>query len=233
MMLKPQNILGLPKGDLESSTLAVLKQANLEFAKTDRRLWLHCNDHRYVGVLLRPSEILTFVASGQIGLGFVGYDHVLNESLGRKIAAHSVRRIADLGSSKILFSPVRWVLAVPIESGWRSLDDLRILRRTLNVATEIPFIARRWLAQQGISAKVQLSLGSTEAKAPQFCDAIVDCAHSGQTLMQNGLQEIAQVCTSTTQLIANATLLSREDEFYVRTTKLVEKIKQIVERAKK
>ena len=51
--------------------------------------------------------------------------------------------------------------------------------------------------------EVHLSYGATEAKVPEIADAVVEVTETGSTLRKNGMQIIAVLLESSTQLVAN------------------------------
>jgi len=94
---------------------------------------------------------------------------------------------------------VRWVLAVPEASAIRSVKDLE----GKIVATELVATTKRYLAANGVQAKVEFSWGATEVKPPVLADAIVEVTETGSSLRANNLKIIDTVMESNTQLIAN------------------------------
>ena len=62
---------------------------------------------------------------------------------------------------------------------------------------------RRYLAKNGVTAKVEFSWGATEVKPPVLADAIVEVTETGSSLRANNLRIIDTVMESNTQLIAN------------------------------
>lgn len=230
-ILSAEHIIGLPKGDLLEPTLRILRGAGIEFTFEGRRLWAVCNyDDYFHGVLLRPTEIIDYVISGKIGLGFAGWDALSERTAESPAASTKFEILADLRSSRVYLKPVRWVVALPEESDHNQIEDFCRLSKPITVASEIPLVTANWFKSQGINATVERSLGSTEAKAPQFVDAIVDCVHTGETLRRNGLKEVAEICRSTTRMIANAHLLSKRPEFSSRAKLWTDKIVKVIER---
>jgi ATP phosphoribosyltransferase len=111
----------------------------------------------------------------------------------------TVVTIADLIYAKQSFGKVRWVLAVPEASPVRSVRDLE----DKVIATELVGATRRYLAANGVKAKVEFSWGATEAKPPELADAIVEVTETGSSLRANKLRIVETVLESNTQLIAN------------------------------
>jgi ATP phosphoribosyltransferase len=79
------------------------------------------------------------------------------------------------------------------------------------IATELVGATKRYLALNGVTAKVEFSWGATEVKPPDLADAIVEVTETGSSLRANKLRIVETVLESNTQLIANIT--SYEDEW--------------------
>ena len=71
------------------------------------------------------------------------------------------------------------------------------------IATELVQTTKRYLARNGVTAKVEFSWGATEVKPPVLADAIVEVTETGSSLRANKLRIIETVLESNTQLIAN------------------------------
>jgi ATP phosphoribosyltransferase len=110
-----------------------------------------------------------------------------------------VVKVADLTYAKQSLRPVRWVLAVPENSKVRTIKDLKGKR----IATELVSVTKGYLKKNKIKAEVEFSWGATEVKAAIGIDAIVEVTETGSSLRANKLREVATVCESITQLIAN------------------------------
>ena len=110
-----------------------------------------------------------------------------------------VQTVADLIYAKQSFGKVRWVLAVPEASPFQSVKDLE----GKIIATELVAATKRYLAANGVTAKVEFSWGATEVKPPVLADAIVEVTETGSSLRANKLRIVETVLESNTQLIAN------------------------------
>ena len=73
------------------------------------------------------------------------------------------------------------------------------------IATELVATTKRYLARNGVTAKVEFSWGATEVKPPVLADAIVEVTETGSSLRANKLRIVETVLESNTQLIANKT----------------------------
>ena len=71
------------------------------------------------------------------------------------------------------------------------------------IATEFVETTKRYLARNGVTAKVEFSWGATEVKPPVLADAIVEVTETGSSLRANKLRIVETVLESNTQLIAN------------------------------
>jgi ATP phosphoribosyltransferase len=111
-----------------------------------------------------------------------------------------VHTVADLIYSKQSFGKVRWVLAVPESAAVQSVKDLE----GKVIATELVAATKRYLARNGVTAKVEFSWGATEVKPPVLADAIVEVTETGSSLRANKLRIVETVLESNTQLIANS-----------------------------
>ena len=155
--------LGLPKGSLQDSTFQLFRRAGYRFSVVDRSYYVNSDDPDLEPVLIRAQEMARYVEQGLFDAGLTGLDWI-------KETESDVVEITELVYSKVSMRPVRWVLAVPEDSDIHSVKDLEGKR----IATEVVGLTKRWLADNGVNAKVEFSWGATEIKAPAFVDAIVE-----------------------------------------------------------
>ncbi len=185
----------LPKGSLERATLDLFDDADLGVIRSsdvDYRATI--DDPRVAEVrILRPQEIPRYVAEGRFDLGITGRDWI-------EETAADVVSLTELHYSKATARPIRVVLAVEAESPARSVADLPA---GLRVHTEYPELTKRYFAEHGIDAHVELSYGATEAKVPDIADAVVEITETGRALRAAGLRIIETILTSYTELIAS------------------------------
>lgn len=184
--------MGLPKGSLEAATLDLMRRAGFLITVAQRSYFPAIDDPEIECMLLRAQEMARYVEDGALDCGLTGYDWVVENEA-------TVHTVCELVYAKQSFGKVRWVLAVPQASDIKTVTDLegRI------VATELVGVTRRWLAERGVSAKIEFSWGATEAKLPELADAIVEVTETGSSLRANKLRVIETVLESTTQFIAN------------------------------
>ena len=143
--------------------------------------------------ILRPQEIGRYVADGLFDVGITGRDWI--EETDSKVES-----LTELRYSKATSRPVRIVVAAPDNSPFRSVADLP---QGVRVSSEYPEVTRRFFAERGIEADIQLSYGATEAKVFDIVDVVVDLTETGRALRAAGLRIIDTILTSYTELIAN------------------------------
>jgi len=184
--------LGIPKGSLENATIELFRRAGFNITTSSRSYFPSIDDPEIECMLIRAQEMARYVEDGVLDAGLTGRDWVEENDAG-------VQTIADLIYAKQSFGKVRWVLAVPDSSPFRSVKDLE----GKVIATELVSATRRYLASHGVRAKVEFSWGATEVKPPVLADAIVEVTETGASLRANNLRIIETVLESNTQLIAN------------------------------
>ncbi len=184
--------LGIPAGSLQEATAELFRKAGYKVTFVSRSYYPAIDDPEIHCTLIRAQEMPRYVQDGSLDCGLTGYDWILENDA-------KVTELAELVFSKVSRRPVKWVLAVPIDSTIQSVKDLQGKR----IATEVVNMTRRWLASHGVEALVEFSWGATEVKPPRLADAIVDVTETGSSLRANNLRIVAELVQSTTRFIAN------------------------------
>lgn len=185
--------LGLPKGSLQEATVRLFQAAGFQLSVTERSYFPSIDDEEMEVVLLRAQEMSRYVEAGALDAGITGNDWILENG-------SDVVRVAELVYSKQSLDPVRWVLAVPVDSKIMRPKDLEGKR----LATELVALTKAYLKSHKVNATVEFSWGATEAKVGTgLVDAIVELTETGSSLRANKLRIVDTICTSTTQLIAS------------------------------
>lgn len=179
--------IGLPKGRMETATLALLADAGIRVRPTERGyrplLPLPCTETK----VLKPQNIVEMLMLGSRDLGFAGADWVA------ELSAELVE-VLDTG-----LDPVELVAAAP-----ESLLDGGALPSTpLVIASEYEQLTRRWIANRRLNATLVRSYGATEVFPPEDADIIVDNRATGATLRANGLAVVDVLMQSSTRLYAS------------------------------
>ncbi len=184
--------LGIPKGSLENATIDLFRRAGFNITTSSRSYFPSIDDPEIECMLIRAQEMARYVEDGILDAGLTGLDWVAESGA-------QVETVVDLIYAKQSFGKVRWVLAVPESSPFNSVKDLE----GKIIATELVATTKRYLAKNGVTAKVEFSWGATEVKPPVLADAIVEVTETGSSLRANKLRIVETILESNTQLIAN------------------------------
>jgi ATP phosphoribosyltransferase len=180
--------LALSKGRIFEQTLPLLAQAGIEpldDPETSRKLILDTNRPRVKLVLIRASDVPTYVQYGAADLGVAGKD-VLMEHGGEGLYEPLDLRIARC----------RMMVA--------GLPDADLGAGRLRIATKYVTSAERHFAAQGKQVEVIKLYGSMElAPLVGLSDLIVDLVESGNTLKANGLVPLEHVADISSRLVVN------------------------------
>ena len=195
--------LGIPKGSLQEATLQLFARAGFNIYASTRSYFPSIDDPEIECMLIRAQEMARYVADGVLDAGLTGLDWVAEHAASNGGQA-GVVPLADLVYAKQSFGKVRWVLAVPEESRYRTPQDLE----GATVATELVRATEAYFARLQVKVKVEFSWGATEVKPPTLADAIVEVTETGSSLRANRLRIIDTVVESNTQLIANPQALA-------------------------
>lgn len=185
--------LGIPKGSLETATIELFKNAGWEIAISSRNYFPSIDDAEISCALIRAQEMARYLETGVLDLGLTGYDWILENN-------SRVEIISDLVYSKVSTQKAKWVLAVPANSGIKTLEDCAGKR----ISTELVNFTKRYFAERNIPVEVEFSWGATEAKVVEgLVDAIVEVTETGSTIRAHGLQIIHTLLETNTKLAAN------------------------------
>jgi ATP phosphoribosyltransferase len=184
--------LGIPKGSLQDATIALFERAGWRIYANGRSYFPSIDDVEIECMLIRAQEMARYVDHGVLDAGLTGIDWVVESGL-------DVRSVTSLVYAKQSRQKVRWVLAVPEDSGYEKAEDLggKI------IATELVEVTKRYFAAKNVPVKVEFSWGATEVKPPMLADAIVEVTETGSSLRANRLRIIDTVMESETHLIVN------------------------------
>jgi ATP phosphoribosyltransferase len=182
--------VALSKGKLLGPTLDLFRKAgfaNGDLSAESRRLVFACSKTDTTLLIVRPSDVPTYVEYGAADLGVVGKDMLLEQD-------RDVYEPLDLK-----FGACR--ISVAALKGQELRDRLS---SKIRVATKYPNIAERYFNQKGIPVEIIKLYGSIElAPLVGLADRIVDLVSSGRTLKAHNLVEVELIAESTARLIVN------------------------------
>jgi len=189
--------IALPKGRILEETLPLLARAGLEPAEdpeTSRRLIIGSSRPDVRFVVVRPTDVPTYVEYGAADLGVAGRDVLLEHG------GEGLYQPLELGIGKCTM-----VVAVP-----RGFDYAGAVRRgaRLKVASKYLAIAREHFAGKGMHVDLIRLYGSMElAPLVGLADAIVDLVSTGNTLKANDLVAVEEILPVSARLIVNPAAL--------------------------
>jgi len=202
--------LALSKGRIYDETLPLLQRAGLsvlEDPETSRRLILPTNRSDLQVVLVRASDVPTYVQYGGADFGVVGLDVLLEHGAawGHAGGATGLYQPLDLGIARCRLSvAVRADFDYPaaVKQGSR-----------IRVATKYMQLARQHFADKGVHVALLKLYGSMElAPLTALADAIVDLVSTGSTLKPNQLVEVEQILQISARLVVNPASLKLRRE---------------------
>ncbi|HBH40165.1 MAG TPA: ATP phosphoribosyltransferase [Curvibacter sp.] len=194
--------LALSKGRIFDETLPLLQAAGIEVLddpEKTRKLILATNQPEVRVVLVRATDVPTYVQYGGADLGITGLDTLIehgNEGLYQPL---------DLRIAKCRVS-------VAVREGYDYAAAVRQGAR-LRVATKYVAIARDFFAAKGVHVDLIKLYGSMElAPLTGLADAIVDLVSTGNTLKANQLVEVERIMDISSRLVVNQAALKLKRE---------------------
>ena len=184
--------LGIPKGSLQDATIDLFARAGWRISLSARSYVPSIDDPEIECLMVRAQEMARYVETGALDAGITGHDWVVETEA-------NIDELAELVYAKQRLARVRWVLAVPEDSGIRQPSDLS----GKIIATEVVKTTEKYLARHGVKARVEFSWGATEVKVPRLADAIVEVTETGASLRANRLRIVDTVLESATVFIMN------------------------------
>ena len=195
--------LGIPKGSLQDATIQLFARAGFNIRVGSRSYFPTIDDPDIECMLIRAQEMARYVADGVLDAGLTGQDWIAEHELGGTVK-HPLTSVADLIYAKQSFGKVRWVLAAPENSRFKSPTDFA----NATIATELVRVTKAYFDRLNVPVNVEFSWGATEVKPPVLADGIVEATETGSTLRANRLSILDTIMESNTQLIANDTALA-------------------------
>ena len=189
--------LALSKGRLLDETLPLLARAGVipvDDPRASRKLIVATRDPAVALVILRATDVPTYVRYGAADLGVVGKDVLLEHG------TDNLYQPLDLGIGRC-----RLVVATRRDYDWAGSVQ-RGAR--IGVATKYVNTAREHFAAKGVHVDLIKLYGSMElAPLAGLADAIVDLVSTGNTLQANGLVAVEDIMPISARLIVNPAAL--------------------------
>ena len=194
--------LALSKGRIFEETLPLLAAAGIEVLEDpekSRKLILTTNQPDLRVVLVRATDVPTYVQYGGADLGVTGKDTLIEHG-GQGLYQPLDLRIAQCRVSVAVRADFDYALAV--KQGSR-----------LRVATKYVGLSRDFFASKGVHVDLIKLYGSMElAPLTGLADAIVDLVSTGNTLRANHLVEVERIMDISARLVVNQAALKLKRE---------------------
>jgi ATP phosphoribosyltransferase len=180
--------IAISKGRILKDTLPLLKKLNIvpeEDPNISRKLILNTNQPGVQLIIIRATDVPTFVEYGSADVGVAGKDILLEYD------GDGLYEPIDLGIAKC-----RLMLAAP--------KDSQIVTGRMRVATKYTKSTRNYFSEQGKQVEIIKLYGSMElAPLLGLADKIVDLVDTGDTLKANGLVALEKIADISSRLIVN------------------------------
>ncbi|MEO8599286.1 MAG: ATP phosphoribosyltransferase [bacterium] len=197
-----QLTLALSKGRIFDETLPLLKAAGItvtEDPETSRKLILATTNPNLRVIIVRASDVATYVQYGAADFGVAGKDVLIEHG------GEGLYQPIDLNIAHCRMS-------VAVQAGFDYASAVRHGAR-LRVASKYVQIAREHFAAKGVHVDMIKLYGSMElAPLIGLSDAIVDLVSTGNTLRANNLVEVEHIMDISSRLVVNQAALKMKRE---------------------
>ena len=188
--MQPVITFALAKGRLAEQAFTLLENLGIDCSEPRNPgrqlvLWDKKNNIRFI--LVKPSDVPTYVDHGVADFGVVGKDTLLE-------AGRPLYEVLDL-----TFGKCRLCIA-----GYADQKNQQATRATFRVATKYPNVARAYYDAKGQTIEIIELHGSIElGPVIGLSDVILDIVESGSTLRANGLSVLEEVAECSARLVVN------------------------------
>ncbi len=213
-MITLKNVkIALTKGRLEKKAIEIFKTININTRKLEdkgRKLIFNCENEEYniELFLVKAKDVETYVEYGAADIGIVGKDTLMETN-------KEFYEVLDLNVGKCKFA----LAALPsfkLDQGYNRKK----------IATKYPNIAREYFRKKGMDVELIKIEGSVElGPIVGLADAIVDIVETGNTLRENGLVVVEDICEISARMIVNkASMKTKKDEII----KIIENVSEVI-----
>ena len=206
--------IALAKGRLAEISMDLFLQIGLdcsEMKEKSRKLIFTDEANKIKFILVKASDVPTYVEYGAADIGIVGKDTLLEEG-------RNLYEMINLG-----FGACRMCVCGPTDMGDK-LDTINNLR----VASKFTNIARNYFfREKGRTVEIIKLNGSVElAPLTGLSEVIVDIVESGKTLAENGLEVLEEICPISARFVVNRVSMKMERD---RIMDIVAKLRDTIE----
>lgn len=206
--------IAIPKGRILEESVKLFGKIGIdcrELLSDSRKLIFENPELKLRYMIVRATDVPTYVEYGSADLGIVGKDTLMEQG-------KDLYEPLDLK-----FGYCRMIVAEPVDmvgnddpTGWSHV----------RIASKYPYVTEKYFATKGIQVEIIKLYGSIElAPLVGLSERIVDLVETGETLRQNGLVEVEQIAEITTRLIVNRASLKIK---YKRITEIIQGLEKVL-----
>ena len=189
--------IAVSKGRILTESLPLLARIDvrpLDDPDTTRKLIFETNHAEIRLIVIRSSDVPTYVLNGGADLGIAGKDVLMETD------SDNLYEPLDLNIARC-----RLMLAGP--------QDAPEMSGRLRVATKYVTTTRNFFAERGQQVEIIKLYGSMElAPVLGLSDLIVDLVNTGNTLKENGLVALEKIADISSRLIVNKAAMKMKQE---------------------
>lgn len=196
-MAADQLTIALTKGRILEETLPLLEAADIrpsEDISKSRKLQFDTNQENVRLLVLRGSDVTTYVRYGTADLGIAGKDMLMEygSESAEQCGDQGIYEVLDLGIARCKLMTAGKV------------DENPVRDRRIRVATKFINVAKSYYAEKGVQADFIKLYGAMElAPIMGLADEIIDIVDTGNTLRANGLVPWDEIADISSRLIVN------------------------------
>ncbi len=206
--------IAIPKGRILEESVALFAKIGIdcsELLSDSRKLVFENHEQKMRYMIVRATDVPTYVEYGSADLGIVGKDTLMEQG-------KDLYEPLDLK-----FGGCRMMVAEPANLAQQD-DPARWSH--VRIATKYPHVAERYFAAKGIQVEIIKLYGSIElAPLVGLSERIVDLVSTGETLRQNGLVEVETIAEISTRLIVNRASLKTK---HGRISGIIKGLEQVI-----
>jgi ATP phosphoribosyltransferase len=206
--------IAIPKGRILEESVELFSKIGIdcrELLSDSRKLIFENDEQKIRYMIVRATDVPTYVEYGSADLGIVGKDTLMEQN-------KDVYEPLDLK-----FGYCRMMVAEPANlaqkddpTGWSHI----------RIATKYPHVTEKYFAAKGIQLEIIKLYGSIElAPLVGLTERIVDLVSTGETMRQNGLVEVEHIADITTRLIVNRASLKTK---YKRISGIIKGLEEVL-----
>ncbi|AST58120.1 ATP phosphoribosyltransferase [Thermoanaerobacterium thermosaccharolyticum] len=205
--------VALPKGRMADKSFEIFASCGISENiqnEMSRKLFICDIERNLKFILVKPTDVPTYVEHGAADIGVCGKDVLLE-------LKRDCYEVLDLG-----FGKCKMVVAGPTNKKNTFLSNKR-------VATKFPSIAEEFYKKKGENVEIIKLNGSVElAPLVGLSEVIVDIVETGTTLRENGLTVYEEIFPSSARLIVNKASMKTKSD---RIKEIIYKLRQATERS--